>query len=504
MFRLLLLLLILSPALLNAQKKVAVTFDDLPFACMCETQEEKNALTDKLISTFKTHNIPVLGFVNEQKLHTNGLADPAKVALIQRWLDARLELGNHGYNHVNITEIPLDEYKQEILKGEKISRELSRKAKMPFRYFRHPYLSPGNTLAIRKELDVFLKQNKYKIAPNTITYQDYTFSDAYEMALKLGDTETAKKIREAYIPYTISQFEAAEKQSDDLFSRQVNQILMVHANMLNADAFGDVAAALKNRGYSFISTDEALKDPAYSRPDTTQGRAGVTWLSRWASEMGKTNRYDRMPVPQFVNDFARQTTFNHEKAYAGSIKAMPPFVVVDKWKGIELLSDSALVLSAGEKTDLHNPASGTAFFNNAPKLLFTPTEDFDFSAKVKPDFDQRYDGGAVLIYSDRDNWAKILFQYTGDKLLLGNSVVRNKITDDSYFNIPQNREIYLRVRKVGKVFTFLTSQDGKQWDVVRDFVYHKTGNMMIGFYSQSPVGADCRVEYSEIRYTGKD
>ncbi len=189
---------------------------------------------------------------------------------------------------------------------------------------------------------------------------------------------------------------------------------------------------------------------------------------------------------------------------AGSIKAMPPFVVIDKVKDLKILSDSALVLTAGEKTDLHNPASGTAFFNNAPKLLFTPHKDFDFSARVAPDFVDRYDGGAVLIYSDNDNWAKILFQFTGDKLILGNSVVKNKITDDSYFNIPQNREIYLRVRKVGRVFTFLTSQDGKKWDVVRDFVYHKLEGMRVGFYSQSPVGLECKVEYLDIKYIGKD
>lgn len=504
MFRVILLLLLFTSSVIKAQKKVSITFDDLPFACMCDTQAEKNALTDKLVATFKKYNIPAVGFVNEQKLYTNGLVDPAKTALLQKWLDAGLELANHGYNHVNITDITLDQYKQEILKGELVTKELSRKAKMTYRFFRHPYLSPGNTLADRKELDAFLKQNKYKIAPNTITYQDYTFSDAYEVALRMGDVDGAMKIRKAYIPYTISQFEAAAKQSADLFNRQVSQILMVHANMLNADAFSEVAAALKDLGYSFVGIDEALKDQAYSRPDTTQGRTGITWLARWASEMGKTNRYEKMPVPQFVIDYARQTTFNHEKAYAGSIKAIPPFVVVDKMKSIKILSDSALVLTAAEKTDLHNPASGTSFFNNAPKLLFTPAKDFDFSAKVKPDFDGRYDGGAVLIYSDRDNWAKILFQNTGDKLLLGNSVVRNKITDDSYFNIPQNKEIYLRVRKVGKVFTFLTSQDGKQWDVVRDFVYHKTENMMIGFYSQSPVGEDCEVEYSEIRFTGKD
>ena len=199
-----------------------------------------------------------------------------------------------------------------------------------------------------------------------------------------------------------------------------------------------------------------------------------------------------------------QTKDDPGKAIAGKIKSLPPFIVIDGVKEFRVLSDEAVEMTADTKTDLHNPASGTAFFGNAAKFLFTPAKDFDFSAKVKPDFEDRYDGGAVLIYSDRDNWAKILFQYTGDKLILGNSVVKNKITDDSYFNIPQNKEIYLRVRKVGRVFTFLTSQDGKQWDVVRNFVYNKPENMKIGFYSQSPIGPDCKVVYSEIKYEGKE
>ncbi len=243
MLKLIIISFLLLPASLKAQslKKIAITFDDLPFACMCETDAQKQEFTDKLMAAIKRYKVPVLGFVNEQKLNTNGVPDPAKIALLQKWLDAGLELGNHGYNHVNITDISLDEYKQEILKGERVTRDLSQTLKRPYRFFRHPYLSPGNTLADRKELDAFLRQNKYKIAPNTITYQDYTFSDAYEVALRIKDTVTANRVREAYLPYTLSQFEAAEKQSSDLFGRDVSQILMIIANMLIADAFGDVA-----------------------------------------------------------------------------------------------------------------------------------------------------------------------------------------------------------------------------------------------------------------------
>ncbi|HXI00078.1 MAG TPA: DUF1349 domain-containing protein [Sphingobacteriaceae bacterium] len=190
-------------------------------------------------------------------------------------------------------------------------------------------------------------------------------------------------------------------------------------------------------------------------------------------------------------------------ADSGRIRDLPsPYILLDKPQEFKILSDNSLLMTAGKQTDLHNSASGSYSKGNAPKFLFTPHNDFDFSARIKPVFDNQYDGGAILVYTDRDNWAKILFQNTGSKLILGTSVVKNKVTDDSYFNIPNNREIYLRVKKSGIVYTFLASQDGKEWSVVRNFVYSKPKNIKIGFYSQSPMGSECKVEYADISYKG--
>ncbi|HET9486856.1 MAG TPA: polysaccharide deacetylase family protein [Chryseosolibacter sp.] len=285
------------------RRYVAISFDDLPVVCRCENDDERHEITDKLLAIFRKFRIPVLGVVNEQKLESGAVPDPSKVALLQKWLDAGHELGNHGYAHRNINDIPMNEYQNEILKGERITRPLAEKAGIPYRFFRHPYLSAGDNLMVRKDLDDFLNKHHYVVAPNTITYQDYTFSGAYESALRNGDTVMAQKIMEAYLPYTLSKWEAAEQQSRDLFGREIKQILMVHANRLNADAFGQVAKMMKERGYVFISIDEALKDPAYARPDTFDGKVGVTWLSRWAAEMGDTNRTQSAQVPEFILDF---------------------------------------------------------------------------------------------------------------------------------------------------------------------------------------------------------
>lgn len=287
------------------KRYVAITFDDLPVVCRCENDAERMEITEKLIATFKKYKMPILGVVNEQKLESNGSVDPARVALLQKWLEAGFELGNHGYSHKNINEISFEEYKNEILKGERVTRALAKKAALPYRFYRHPYLSAGDNLQIRQDLDTFLRSHNYVIAPNTITYQDYTFSGAYDAALRKNDTQLAERIREAYLPYTLSRWEAAEKQSIALFGREIKQILMVHANRINADAFDEVAKAMQDRGYIFISIDEAMKDPAYARPDSFDGNVGVTWLSRWSAEQGKTFGSGGKPVPEFVLEATR-------------------------------------------------------------------------------------------------------------------------------------------------------------------------------------------------------
>jgi hypothetical protein len=84
-------------------------------------------------------------------------------------------------------------------------------------------------------------------------------------------------------------------------------VLLVHANMLNADRFGDLAAMLARRGYRFIALDRALEDPAYRSEDTYTGSGGITWLHRWAltRKMPKAFYAGEPAVPTFVADNAR-------------------------------------------------------------------------------------------------------------------------------------------------------------------------------------------------------
>lgn len=138
------------------------------------------------------------------------------------------------------------------------------------------------------------------MAPVTIDNADWIFARAYSKALARGDRAAAGRVAGAYVPYMEAKLEYFERQSAALFGRQVRQILLVHANSLNADRFGELAAMMRRRGYRFVTLARALEDPAYATADTYTGGGGISWLHRWAMTLGKTVLPDEPGAPAFV------------------------------------------------------------------------------------------------------------------------------------------------------------------------------------------------------------
>lgn len=109
-----------------------------------------------------------------------------------------------------------------------------------------------------------------------------------------------QKVGKAYLPYVERELDYWERQSVKLFGREIKQILLFHANTINAQYFGQIAKMLKKRGYKFITLNEALQDKAYKSPDNYVGD-GISWLHRWALTRGKKFVLQNKPkVPDFV------------------------------------------------------------------------------------------------------------------------------------------------------------------------------------------------------------
>jgi peptidoglycan/xylan/chitin deacetylase (PgdA/CDA1 family) len=280
-----------------ARREVAVTFDDLPTPY--GDLEDMRRITSRLLESVKRNGVPAVGFVNEGKLYRRGETD-ARTELLRAWLDAGLELGNHTFSHLNLQRAPLEEYKDDVLRGETVTRMLLRERGMTLRYFRHPFLFTGTTPEYKKGLAEFLAGRGYTVAPVTIDNADYIFADVYFKAKKRGDAETAKRVADAYVPYMESVFEHFERLAAETFGREIKHVHLLHANEINADRFDELAAMLKRRGYAFVTLEEALKDPAYREPDALY-KNGISWLHRWRMAKGLPVKWEP-EVPKFVDE----------------------------------------------------------------------------------------------------------------------------------------------------------------------------------------------------------
>ncbi len=272
------MLLINCLSTFGQKREVSVTFDDLPTAYGASL-EAKRELTKKLIDGITTNNVPAIGFVNEAKLYERGETD-GRIALLQMWLDAGFELGNHTFSHINNAEVSLAVYQDDIVRGETVTRRLLAEKQLKPRYFRHPFLFTGSTPEYKRGIEQFLASRGYTIAPVTIDNRDYIFARLYRDALDRKDASAAKRIADAYVPYMEKMFEFFETVSRDSLGYEPKQILLLHANELNADRFGELVGMMKKRGYKFVSLEEALKDKAYQLPDAPT-KKGISWLQRW-------------------------------------------------------------------------------------------------------------------------------------------------------------------------------------------------------------------------------
>ena len=214
-------------------RELAITFDDLPApggSVVSDDAATLKEMTGRLLRSIRANNIPAVGFVNEEKLYKNGEFDP-RVAILQMWLDAGLELGNHTFSHMDLQTTPLAAYKEDVIRGENITAKLLHERGMKLRYFRHPYLHVGPNLATRRAFESFLTERGYTIAPVTISNEEYIFAAVYARALARADRETGERVAKAYISYMERLFEYFEKLSMDLLGYEVKQVQIGRAHV---------------------------------------------------------------------------------------------------------------------------------------------------------------------------------------------------------------------------------------------------------------------------------
>ena len=279
--------------------RVALTFDDLPVFGAFTLAADGEQVTDHLLAGLARHHWRSTGFVNERQLE--GPDSAQRVALLERWLDAGMDLGNHAYAHLSLNTVTADEFVMDIARNEVQTGRLLAARGRHESWFRYPYLETGPTRTSRDQVRGWLSIHGYRIAPVTMENSDWQFSAPYDDAVAHDEMLKAGRIRRQYLRYTRSAVAWYIRAGRTLFYREPSFVFLLHASRLNAASIDALAGILRKAKLHVVSLDRAMRDPAYRTADRYIGLDGNEWLERWALTLHRELPFESFPkVPSAI------------------------------------------------------------------------------------------------------------------------------------------------------------------------------------------------------------
>lgn len=265
-------------------RRVAVTFDDLPGAALTDEQRCNAStllsISTRLLAPFRKNGWLTTAFVSEGNL-CDELDDAVLDAVLEEWVAAGAELGNHTYSHRDLNDLSVEDYAEDIVRGERALRRVLNARGMSLRYFRYPMLHAGDDPEKKAAIASFLRSRGYSQGVVTMDNQEFVYAAVYARALARGDKEVMSSVVQGYLQHLQESVSYYESLSKRRFGRDIPHVLLLHVNALNADHIDKVIGLLQDRGYVFESLESVLSDQVYDLEDLYVGPVGLSWLHRW-------------------------------------------------------------------------------------------------------------------------------------------------------------------------------------------------------------------------------
>lgn len=244
---------------LDAHPVVALTFDDLPAAGSLPAGQNRTKITTALAAELKAEHLEgTYGFVNAVKLEN----DPDAQQALHAWLVAGMNIGNHTWSHMSLTDNTAEAFEEEIAHDETALAEYGQMR--DWHWFRYPFLWEGDTLEKRRAVRAYLKGRGYRVAQVTLDFEDYAWNDAYGRCSAKGDDAAIAWLRQSYLETAAEYIRLGREEEHIAFGHEIPNVMLLHATAFTTLMLPELVDLLRREGFRFEGLAEVEGDPAYA------------------------------------------------------------------------------------------------------------------------------------------------------------------------------------------------------------------------------------------------
>ncbi len=270
------------------QKRIALTFDDVPRARGAFLTPDER--TTRLIAALRRARVRQAAFF----VTTGNLDKPdgqGGERRIAAYAAAGHVLGDHSFSHQHLSAISAADYLADIDRAE--SWLGGRKGRRP--WFRFPFLDEGGADkakrdAVRAGLKARALRNGYATADGI----DWNMETLTVKAVQAGKTIDMAALRDLYVETMVGAAEFHDGLARRTIGRSPAHVLLLHETDLAALFIPDLVVALRKAGWTIVTADEAFADPiGEAMPDVPSAQGTLTEAMAWEKGLPAPRWYDR-------------------------------------------------------------------------------------------------------------------------------------------------------------------------------------------------------------------
>jgi len=258
-------------------QQVAFTWDDLPAHGSLPPGETRAEIIRTISEAMKAAKMPpAYGFVNGVRVSE----EPASLEGLRIWEQAGLPVGNHTWSHMNLNQHTAADWEADFERNEATLTQFA--GGLDTHWVRFPYLAEGDSNAKREEIRAFLAKRHYRIAAVTMSFEDYAYNAPYARCVAKKDSAGIHELEEAYLAAADREITHRRQLAQAVFARDIPYVLLMHVGALDARMLPRLLDLYRQRGFSFITLEQAEADPFYRNdldltlpgwPDSLEGAA---------------------------------------------------------------------------------------------------------------------------------------------------------------------------------------------------------------------------------------